>query len=209
MKKTFIFCNNDYKDFHLDFTKLSGTIIAADGGANFLCEIGIFPHILIGDCDSILPKNLELLEKKSIVKKFPVDKDKSDTELALDYCMKNDFRDIVLINALNGALSHSLANLFLIEKYVENRDINLHFLNRKNEIFVVKNHINLSTEIGSKISLISLTNFVNVEEMSGLKFSLKNEKLFRKSSRGISNKCLEQKVSIKISSGILLVIKAR
>lgn len=209
MQKAFLFCNNNYDNFPLDFRKLSGTIIAVDGGANFLCENKVFPDILIGDCDSVLPKNLKLLEKKSIVKKFPTDKNKSDTELALDYCVKNGFDDITLMNAINGALSHSLANLFLIEKYVVNSEINLHFINQKNEMFVVKDNINLPVKINSNISLIPLTNFVNVESTSGLKFPLKNEKLFRKSSRGISNKSLNKKISIKISSGILLVIKER
>lgn len=211
MKKAFIFCNNPINYQNNNFTldiDLSGTIIAADGGANYLCKKGIIPDVLIGDFDSISPEYLNVLKKKSNIIKFPVDKDKSDTELAIEYCLKNGYNDITLINAVDGRLDHSLTNIFLIEKFIK-QGLKLHFLNTKNEIYIVTNRANILAKIGTNISLISLTDFTLVKETKALKFPLNNEKLYRSSSRGISNITTEKKFSIIVSSGILLVIIER
>ncbi|MCK4357311.1 MAG: thiamine diphosphokinase [Candidatus Cloacimonetes bacterium] len=211
MKKAFIFCNNPINYQNNNFTldiDLSGTIIAADGGANYLCKKGIIPDVLIGDFDSISPEYLNVLKKKSNIIKFPVDKDKSDTELAIEYCLKNGYNDITLINAVDGRLDHSLTNIFLIEKFIK-QGLKLHFLNAKSEIYVVTNKANIPAKIGTNISLISLTDFTLVKETKALKFPLNNEKLYRSSSRGISNITTEKKFSIIVSSGILLVIIER
>ena len=211
MKKAFIFCNNPINYQNNNFTldiDLSGTIIAADGGANYLCKKGIIPDVLIGDLDSISPEYLNVLKKKSNIIKFPVDKDKSDTELAIEYCLKNGYNDITLINAVDGRLDHSLTNIFLIEKFIK-QGLKLHFLNAKSEIYVVTNKANIPAKIGTNISLISLTDFTLVKETKALKFPLNNEKLYRSSSRGISNITTEKKISIIVSSGILLVIIER
>lgn len=211
MQKAYIFCNNPYSyrddSFILDFD-LSGIVIGSNGGANFLCKNGIIPDVLIGDCDSISPKYLKVLKKKSNVIKFPVDKDKSDTELAIEYCLQNGYNNITLINAVDGRLYHSLTNIFLIEKFI-NRGLRFHFVNSNNEIYVVTNKLQIDAKIGTNISLISLTDFTLVKETKALKFPLNNEKLYRSSSRGISNITTKEKFSIIVSSGILLVIKER
>lgn len=206
-KKAYIFCNNDYKGFDITFD-FSGSIIGIDGGANFLCSNGIIPDILIGDCDSIASECLTQLKGKTLIKKFPSNKDKTDTELALDFCVENRYTDVMLINAVDGRLSHSLANIFLIEKFAP-KLASIHFLNKANEIFVVKDHINIPVKKEELLSLIPLTESVSVIETKGLGFPLKNEKLFRKNTRGISNYPVEERIKIKISSGILLVVREK
>ncbi len=54
----------------MDFP-LDGTVIAADGGANFLLNRNIIPDVLIGDFDSISERSLEELRTKSEVVQFP------------------------------------------------------------------------------------------------------------------------------------------
>ncbi len=211
MKKAFIFCNNPISYQNNNFTldiDLSGIIIAADGGANYLCKHGIIPDVLIGDFDSILPEYLSLLKEKSDVRKFPVDKDKSDTELAIEFCSQNGYNDVTLINAVDGRLDHSLANIFLIEKFI-NQGLKFHFLNVKSEIYVVTDKVYIPAKIGENISLISLTDFTIVKKTSALKFPLNNEKIYRSSSKGISNITTEEEFSITVSDGILLVIIER
>lgn len=206
-KKAYIFCNNDYNGFNISFD-FAGTIIASDGGANFLCSNGIIPDILIGDCDSIAPECLAQLRGKTLIKEFPLGKDKTDTELALDFCVENGYTNIMLINAIDGRLSHSLANIFMIEK-LASKVSSIHFLNKENEIFVVKDHINVFAKKDELFSLIPLTESVYVTSTKGLGFPLKNEKLFRKSTRGISNYPVRDRIEVKISSGILLIIKEK
>ena len=211
MQKVYIFCNNNYSYNNDNFTldiDLSGIIIGSNGGANYLCKKGIIPDVVIGDFDSIFPECLDSLKNKSNIIKFPVDKDKSDTELAVEYCVQNGFNNITLINAVDGRLDHSLVNIFFIERFIK-QGLTFQFLNRENEIFVVTDKIQINAEIGTIISLISLTDFTLVKKTESLKFPLNNEKLYRSSSRGISNTTTEEKFSITVTCGILLIIKER
>ena len=91
--------------------------VAVDGGYRFFQRAGIAPDLLIGDFDSLkrlpkrLPRGVELLA-------FPTDKDKTDTELALDYCLERGARQIDIVEPSFGDPDHFLANLFLLARKV-------------------------------------------------------------------------------------------
>ena len=59
------------------------------------------------------------------------------------------------------------------------------------------------------ISLIPYTEKVTGITLTGFKYPLKNETLTLGISRGISNELLEEEGKIKISQGILMVIRSR
>jgi len=209
LKKAFIFCNNNYIDFAMNFP-LDGTIIAADGGADFLLSQDIIPQVLIGDLDSISDNSLDELKKKTKILQFPKEKDKTDSELALDYCIDEQYDSVTMVNAVNGRFEHSLVNIFLIENFVK-KGLSLYFINKDNEIFVIQGsgEIELSSRKDSEISLIPLTEQVKVESITGFKYPLQNEVLFRAHTRGISNVAQGEKISVKISTGILLIVQGR
>jgi len=209
LKKAFIFCNNNYIDFAMNFP-LDGTIIAADGGADFLLSQDIIPQVLIGDLDSISDNSLDELKKKTKILQFPKEKDKTDSELALDYCIDEHYDSVTMVNAVNGRLEHSLVNIFLIENFVK-KGLSLYFINKDNEIFVIQGsgEIELNSRKDLEISLIPLTEQVKVESITGFKYPLQNEVLFRAHTRGISNVAQGEKLSVKISTGILLIVQGR
>ena len=63
-------------------------IICCDGGARHLWKTGIKPDVIIGDMDSIEPDHLASYSKQGVkIIKYPVNKDFTDTELALDYAL--------------------------------------------------------------------------------------------------------------------------
>ena len=51
--------------------------------------------------------------------KYPVEKDQTDSEIAVDYCQKNNFTEIYLTAALGGRIDQQLANLNLLEYIFE------------------------------------------------------------------------------------------
>jgi len=193
----------------MDFP-LDGTVIAADGGADFLLKQNIVPDILIGDLDSVSEKTLHILKKQTEILSFPPEKDKTDSEIALDYCIERGFDTVTLVNAVNGRLDHTLANIFLIEKFLH-KGLSVYFINSTNEIFFLhdKDEIHLEEKAGSEISLIPLTQDVFIVSSQGLKYPLKDEILCRDHSRGVSNVAEDSQIRIKISSGILLIIRGR
>nr|MBA3586790.1 thiamine diphosphokinase [Chloroflexota bacterium] len=59
-------------------------VIAADGGAGSLDRLGVRPNLLVGDLDSIDLLLLDRLEAGGTrVERHPIDKEASDTELAV------------------------------------------------------------------------------------------------------------------------------
>ena len=91
-------------------------IIACDSGCDFLASVNIIPSVVIGDMDSITGAGLEFISSNNIpVEKYPVEKDWSDTEIAL---MKTDINDeVILVCPVSGRIDHVIANLGLVIKY--------------------------------------------------------------------------------------------
>src|SRR5688500_13354490 len=91
-------------------------VMAADGGAASLDRLGRRPDRLVGDLDSADPELVERLGATGTrVERHPVDKDSSDTELALDAALAEGAERIDLVGATAGdRLDHELANLLLL-----------------------------------------------------------------------------------------------
>src|SRR5271167_4453733 len=70
-------------------------LVAVDGGTKHCQQLELKPDLIIGDLDSCSP---DLRDYFSDVpcKKFPIDKDKTDLELALDELMRPDVQEITV-----------------------------------------------------------------------------------------------------------------
>jgi thiamine pyrophosphokinase len=71
---------------------------------------------------------------------------------------------------------------------------------------MIKKGKNLELPINTIISLIPLTDSVNGIFTKGLYYELKNESLFRNSSRGLSNKNVDNFIEINIIDGELIIL---
>lgn len=89
--------------------------VGVDRGAHLLIEQGIRPHLSIGDFDSVSPPEMQVIEKHSQkVVRLPVDKDYTDTELAvLEILRENKKARIYLFNDSKSRLDHFLNILWL------------------------------------------------------------------------------------------------
>ncbi len=89
-------------------------VCAADSGLDAALAAGIHPDCIVGDMDSI--SDISLLEQfpPDSVKRYPVDKDETDTDLGLDWLRSQGCQSIVLVGGGEGRLDHTMAllNLF-------------------------------------------------------------------------------------------------
>lgn len=83
-------------------------IIAADGAANTLMQMGVLPQIVIGDLDSIVPH----LQNKLNTLHQP-DQDSCDYEKTLAYLQANDLLPAIICGVNGGELDHILNNINL------------------------------------------------------------------------------------------------
>ena len=81
-------------------------VIAADGGLATLESLGIAPDVILGDFDS-----LGRIPDGEGVILHPVEKDDTDTMLAVKYALEKGYKDIWICCALGGRLDHLMANI--------------------------------------------------------------------------------------------------
>ena len=80
-------------------------LIAADGGWLPLQAIGLTPDIVLGDFDSApAPAAVP-------VRRFPVRKDQTDMQLAIEYGRQQGFCRFALYGGTGGRIDHTLANV--------------------------------------------------------------------------------------------------
>ncbi len=88
--------------------------IAIDKGLEYLLRENIEPAILIGDFDSLSDVSL-LLNRE--YKRYPVKKDDTDTELAIQYAIEHGYDEIDIYGAIGGRIDHFMAMLSILQKY--------------------------------------------------------------------------------------------
>jgi thiamine pyrophosphokinase len=182
-------------------------IICCDGGARHFQSLGIKPDVIIGDMDSIDPASLASYSTQGIkIIKYPVNKDYTDTELALDYALSLKPEEIFIWGALGGRIDHALANVFLLCKGQE-KGIRTYLVDEYGEAFVLDKEAAFINETGKTVSLLALSPEVTGITLSGFLYPLKEETLIMGESRGISNVINDARAGISVRQGKLLVIR--
>ena len=87
-------------------------IIAADAGYLIAKQWGLVPHWLVGDFDSLNLQAVDELPATCIIR-HPVEKDKTDVELALDFALELGVRGCDG-GVWGGRIDHSLGNIELM-----------------------------------------------------------------------------------------------
>jgi thiamine pyrophosphokinase len=181
-------------------------IVAADGGAAHCHSLGVVPHVVIGDFDSIDAEiRSALADAGAEFIQHPARKDATDFELALVHAQAAGATRIDVLGGLGRRWDHSLANLLLAAdpRFIAT---SISFLHGVQRLFVISSRIQLALEVGSRLSLIPLKGDAVAVRTRGLEYPLANEILSFGSSRGVSNVVAQPKVEIDLLSGLLLCV---
>ncbi len=210
--KSVLIVANGQKNSKAFLTKLikeTDFVIGVDGGAGVLLQYRLKIDAAVGDFDSIgkiLFKKLR--DSKVPIRKFPADKDFSDTELAVRIALKSGFDKFILTGMLGKRADHTLFNisvLLLLSKMNKEAVIK----EEKEEIYIVKNSITIHTNVNDTISVYPITMRAKVAETKGLKYGIKNKLLKKASTLTLSNVATSDKVTISVSSGTVLIIREK
>ena len=208
--KAVVALNGELKGDREEFKKLIGEkdifFIAADGGALFLESIGFLPDVIIGDFDSLTEAQYKRYEKLGAkIIKYPVEKNETDGELALQYCQERGFNNIIIIGFAGGRLDQQLANVFLLE-YAFRNGITAFIKEPGLEMGIIDREKVFFQKIGAGLSLIPLDEMVTGVTVTGCKYLLESGSLLRYRTRGISNIIEQKKAVITVEKGLLLYI---
>ena len=183
-------------------------VIAVDGGALNCFQLGITPIVVIGDFDSLCQDDILKLEQSGTeMIRYPVNKDETDLELALDYAVSKGVTELTLLGLLGGRWDMSFANILLLSSS-RYKDIHFHIIDGCNEMFILRSGetIKLNGVPGDIVSVIPLSNQTTGITYSGLEWPLNRASLELGSPRGVSNRLTSENARIQMDSGVLLII---
>lgn len=206
--KAALFVNGEFEknDRIMQQINQSDVMVAVDGGLQHVMNSGLIPHIIIGDLDSIDLPDLDYFHHNNVdIIKFPIQKDETDLELAVEHVMNLGFEEILILGATGGRIDHFLAN-FLIFSNPKYRDVDIKILTKNSEIFYCKTRQIIEGASGDIVSLIPISEVVSGVQTTGLMYSLDGENLLRWKSRGISNQMTDPTAKIEFVSGELLCV---
>lgn len=182
-------------------------IICVDGGVHNALELGLRPSVVIGDMDSLDERLLrELREEGCIFITHEREKDKVDTQLAVEYAAERGADEIIMIGALGSRLDHTLANLYLLASPVL-KGVKVRMMDEVQEIYLIKDFGIIEGRAGDTVSLISLTPVTKGIYTKNLKYALTDGELTLDFPRGISNVLTGSPAEVRIGEGLLLVVK--
>lgn len=209
--KALIVSNGDIKDINnlKEIGKACEFILSADGGANYCLQASLIPNIVIGDLDSISKETLKRLnENKVPIEKFPVKKDATDTELAIDYLIEKGFKDIIITGAIGSRMDHTLANILLLKKLYD-KNIKGRIVNKNNTIYLIDKELILNKKEGFYVSVIPITEKGAIISLKGFEYELNRIKINFGTTQGISNYIVADKGYINIYEGKCLVFVSK
>ncbi|MEG6522806.1 thiamine diphosphokinase [Desulfotomaculum sp. 1211_IL3151] len=185
-------------------------ILGVDRGAYYLIQNGIVPDLAMGDFDSVTPRELASIKQQS--KNFmscdPVMKNETDTEIAFNWALQQKPREIILFGALGDRFDHSLANVHLLAKGLQ-QGVPCQIVGEKNQIMLMNDQITVQQDGFPQVSLLPLTMQVTGINLSGFQYPLANATLNLGHSLGISNVLQEARGKIEVEEGLLLIIKSK
>jgi thiamine pyrophosphokinase len=182
---------------------LSGNlIISCDDGYRIAEEMGIKPHILIGDFDSLsspLPAGAEII-------RFPVEKDDTDSMLAVKEGLKRGFRDFVLVFSLGGRLDHTVANIQLLGFLCDN-GAKGQLVGPRDRVMLVKNEtVRIKKRPGETLSVFAWERDARGVSLRGVYYPLENAVISARNPIGACNKITGDEAFIAVEDGILLIV---
>jgi len=183
-------------------------LVAADGGGKHCAALGLQPHLLVGDMDSLDPAIAARFEAAgSEVVRYPTHKDYTDLELALQQALERGAGEIIVLAALGRRWDQTLANLLLPASEAFEH-ISIRLIDGCQEIQLLRpgKWLELHGQPGDTLSLLPLLGTACGISTQGLEYPLKDENLEFGSTRGVSNVLLDATPRIYLRQGLLVSV---
>lgn len=186
------------RDFFALFKDLP--LLAADGAAANLINIGIIPDYIIGDLDSFDKTKFDIKFKNTQIIRIE-DQETNDFEKNLKFAIENNYKSILILGFHGGDLEHTFNNWSVLIKYAAK--LNLCICDKSRYGIPVSQSFLLKCNVGEMISLIPQPS-ANLKT-TGLKWELHSESLTLGLREGARNVAVQNEVTIEIEEGSLTV----
>jgi len=184
-------------------------LICVDSGAEHAVALGFVPQVVVGDMDSIDPTLLASFQRQEVcIKKYPAEKDDTDTALGLAEALASHPDEIIILGATGTRFDHTLANVHLLRVALEHQVLT-RIVNEVNEISLVAPQQPAVVEgaPGAVFSLLPLTEKVTGVCVKGARWPLQDATFSIGNPIGVSNRLSEDKADICLATGLMLLIR--
>jgi thiamine pyrophosphokinase len=169
-------------------------VIAADGAANKLHTLGITPHIVIGDLDSVDPSlNVNRLHIH--------DQSRCDYEKSMEYLEQNGLLPTIILGSSGGDLDHILNNMSI---FMLNGQGNLLYAPPLYGAIFSNPQTQITLPIHTKVSMLGLPQARVVTQ--GLEWDLTGQKLYFPGFNACLNRSKSTKVHVQVLEGQILFL---
>ena len=181
--------------------KKNDLLIAADGGLDHLSRRHLTPHLIVGDFDSLgrVPEGDNII-------RHPVEKDDTDTMLAVKTGLARGYQKFLLYGCLGGRLDHTYANLQAL-LYLARRGAAGFLLGQGMAASVIRNEkLHFSSSHAGNISVFCPDGEARGVTLAGLHYPLRDAVLDSGFPLGVSNQFTGRPASVSVRDGALLVM---
>ena len=178
-------------------------LLAADGGANHLAQLGLVPEAVIGDLDSIEPRIRDRIGAEALVHR--PDQDRTDLDKALSYAFDElGLGRLAVIAALGGRTDHDLGNLGLLARRAMGE--RLCFEGPEYRVMAVRGGASLEARPGETWSFWTYDPAVSVS-LEGVRWPVRNAPLDAAGRPSISNVAVEERVRVEALDGPVVAMR--
>lgn len=199
MANCVIFCAGGF-DRLIQPLKEEDLVIAADGGLVHLQALGRKPDVILGDFDSLgyVPRDSRV---------FPVEKDDTDSMLAVHHGLDAGCNYFLLYGALDGPrLDHTIAN-FQTLQFLADRNATGYLIGTNYIATVVKNGTIRFPETATGIlSVFCMGSDAAGVTLTGLQYPLEDAAIHAGHPLGVSNHFIGEPATVTVKDGSLLVL---
>lgn len=181
-------------------------VIAADGGFDYLEDLGLRADYVLGDFDSVLSYELP-----SDCIRYPKEKDDTDMMLAVKLGLEKGYTEFVIYGGLGGRLDHTLANIQVLT-YLSRHGAEGTLYTSSYALRVVSDGtISFGKDLpentpGNLCSVFSLSDTCSSVTIRGLQYETDNITLTNAFPLGISNEFTGKKAYIHVEKGTIAVL---
>ena len=177
-------------------------LIAADGGWQTTVRMGLTPHMVVGDFDSLgsVPDH-----PNTVV--LPTEKDDTDMYPAIRLGMDRGYNRFALYGGTGGRLAHTLANLQLLDHLSHKGCRGFLVGDGTVATAVTDSTLRFPEGMSGYLSLFCNSGTAREVTLTGLKYPLSRAQLTGSFPLGVSNEFLPgHSACVEVSGGTLLVL---
>ena len=178
-------------------------LVCADAGYRYAQALGREPDLILGDFDSA-PAPDSPAEQFT----FPVEKNDTDTMLAVKEAIRREFADILMLGMLGGRLDHTLANIQTIV-YAVQHGASASIVEKDCRITALRGGQSAAIPYarGFHFSVFCHSDSAEGVSIRHAKYELENAQITNGFPIGVSNSFLPgEDAVVSVESGILVIV---